>query len=426
MSGPAIASQMPVREGKRTDADDRLRIAIGLEGLALGGCPINAIDLGRRMRDRGHEVALFAIDEDVPVTLLPVAERAGFEVAVLPAVAGGLGRSQQIRRFAQQNDAQIIHVYGPWLGPAASVAAVGRRRRACVVTNWTMENVDYTPAQATLILGTRRLEVEAAQLHRGSVQLLEPPVDLDADQPNAEAAHQFRSEWQIDQADIALVVVSRLDTEMKAESIGHAIRTLPVLNDPRVRLVVVGDGDARPALEREAELINSGLGRRAVIFTGALHDPRPAYDAADITLCMGGSALRALAHAKPLVVVGINGFAKTFEVSSTSYFYENGFFGVDATDDPVDRLRTEIVPLLERRRRDELARLGAAEVRQRFGLEVSARRLETIYRDALTRSASTPVRVLNGLRTGSRIAAHDLKHRVRGAAPRPRDARRRG
>src|SRR4051794_17565415 len=65
-----------------------LRLLIGLEGLALGGCPINALDLARAMRERGHVVDVFAVAEDVSVSLLPYARRRGFEVTVLPRTAG--------------------------------------------------------------------------------------------------------------------------------------------------------------------------------------------------------------------------------------------------------------------------------------------------------------------------------------------------
>ena len=76
-----------------------MSIVIGLEGLALGGCPINALDLGRVLRERGHRVNVFAIDEKVQVSLLPYAE-AGFAVTLLPTEAGIASRAQQIRRFA--------------------------------------------------------------------------------------------------------------------------------------------------------------------------------------------------------------------------------------------------------------------------------------------------------------------------------------
>lgn len=393
-------------------ADDQLSIVIGLEGLALGGCPINAIDLGRTLRTRGHEVEVFAIEEKAKVSLLPVAERAGFDVTVLPANANGLVRSRQMRQMMNRSSADIIHVFGPWLGPAATVAAGGLRRRAAVVTNWTMDNVHYTPAGTTLIVGTRQLQREAERWHRGPVELQEPPVDLDADLPDPEAARAFRRRWSIAPSDVAAVIVSRFDTVMKAEGIQYAIRAVEHANDVQLKLVLVGDGSAREMLEREATRVNAALHRPAVIFTGALHDPRPAYDAADITLGMGGSALRALAHAKPLIVLGINGFAKTFEPTTVEYFYENGFYGVAPAAEPVAELAAHIVSLMDSSRRDDLGRFGATEVQRRFALDVGAQHLEAIYRQSLEYSGSAPQRFARGIRTAARVGLHDIRRRT--------------
>ncbi len=390
-----------------------LSVVIGLEGLALGGCPINALDLGRALRRRGHRVAVFAVDEDVRVSLLPYAKKSGFEVAVLPVRAGIAARAMQIRRVAARESADIIHVFGPWLGPAATAASAAWNRRAAVVTNWTMQNVDYTPRQTPLIVGTRMLATEAERSHRGSVWLMEPPVDLEADAPHAGRAAQFRSEIGLEADEIAAVTVSRIDSQMKAESIGHAIRAVGRLDHPRLRLVVVGDGNAFEKINREASRINAGLGRRAVILTGAMHDPRPAYAGADIMLAMGGSALRALAHGKPLIVLGERGFARTFEPASTAYFYEQGFFGDRPVEDPAGHLMVLLRSLLGPSTQRELGSFGLAEVQARFGLESGAEKLERIYQKTLQATPGVIRRWSDSAYVTARAVGHEGRSLVR-------------
>ncbi|BCW48489.1 glycosyltransferase [Arthrobacter sp. StoSoilB13] len=85
-----------------------------------------------------------------------------------------------------------------------------------------------------------------------------------------------------------------------------AVAELARLRD--VRLVIVGDGPGMSDAMAKASVINDGLGRRVVLLTGELEDPRPAYAAADVVLGMGGSALRGLSFGKPLVVQGERGF----------------------------------------------------------------------------------------------------------------------
>ena len=389
-----------------------LSILIGLEGMALGGCPINALDLGRMMRERGHRVNVFAIEEDARVSLLPYAEQCGFAISRLPAQTGIASLARRIRGLADKVSADIIHVFAPWLGPAATVAAGPWQRRSAIVTNWMMENVSYSPQGTPLILGTRMLQEEAQAGHRSRVWLMEPPVDVDKDAPDPDQGRRFRWEHGIEDGELVAVIVSRLDVDLKAEGIGHAIGAIGRLDLPRLRLVVVGDGNAFDQLHQQAKRVNWSLGRSAVVLTGPRHDPRPAYDAADITLGMGGSALRALAHRKPLIVLGERGFARTFEPASLDYFYEAGFYGDEPSREPVSHLATVLQSLLNEDRRRVLGEFGLAEVRGRFGLAASAEKLEAIYRTTLRTLPRSGARAADTAYVLARAMAHESHRRL--------------
>ena len=69
-----------------------------------------------------------------------------------------------------------------------------------------------------------------------------------------------------------------------------------------------------------------------MVLIGALRDPRPAYAASDIVLGMGGSALRGLSFAKPLVMIGERGFARLFTPETVPEFLQNGMFGIGQGD----------------------------------------------------------------------------------------------
>jgi glycosyltransferase involved in cell wall biosynthesis len=402
-------------------------VLVGLEGLALGGCPINALDLAAALRERGHRVNVFAIDEVVKVSLLPYAEQAGFTPTLLPARAGLLSRARQIRRLAAEHAADVVHVYAPWLGPAASTAVAASRGQAAVVTNWTMANDVRTATHTPLIVGTRLLQRDAESSHRSPVWLMEPPVDLAKDRPDPAAGKAFRARHEIADDDVCAVIVSRLDRVMKAEGIAYAMQAVAGLADRGMRLVVVGDGDAYEDLRALGEKLNADAGRRAVVLTGPMRDPRPAYAGADVVLGMGGSALRALAHAKPLVVVGVNGFARTFRPASVDYFYDAGFYGEAPLADPVTQLGEQLAELLDPETRRVLADFGLSEVSRRFSLGGAAARLEHIYLEALTKSPRRVVHIADSAYLLSRHAGQRtvrfLSSRVqRGAAARGRSS----
>ena len=67
---------------------------------------------------------------------------------------------------------------------------------------------------------------------------------------------------------------------------------------------------------------------------GDVPDPRVVYDCADVVFGMGSSALRGMAHAKPVIVQGLEGFWALVSESSIARFYEDGFFGAGPSGDP--------------------------------------------------------------------------------------------
>jgi hypothetical protein len=113
-------------------------------------------------------------------------------------------------------------------------------------------------------------------------------------------------------------------------------------------------------------------------------DPRPAYAGADVVLGMGGSAARALAFGRPLIVIGEQGSAETFTPINAELLFRNSFWSDRAVQDPEQHLLSELVPLLDDGdRRRELGTFGRHFASEHFGLAEMARRQVAIYEQAL-------------------------------------------
>src|SRR5260370_35132635 len=135
-----------------------------------------------------------------------------------------------------------------------------------------------------------------------------PPVDAQYNAPDSVDRQAFRERYDIKVSDLTLVPVSRLVDWVKAESLRRTIDVVRTLGrDLPLRFVIVGDGTSRAELERLARETNVELGREAVVLTGGLIDPRPAYAAADLVTGMGGPAFRGRAFGRPGTVVGGQG-----------------------------------------------------------------------------------------------------------------------
>jgi glycosyltransferase involved in cell wall biosynthesis len=149
-----------------------------------------------------------------------------------------------------------------------------------------------------------------------------------------------------------------------------------------VRLLIAGDGEGRTQVTAAAAAVNGRHGEDIVVVAGNLLDPRPAYDAADIVLGMGSSALKGMAFAKPLVVQGTGGYWRLLDERSADTFLVQGWFGHGATEP--DALRAAVEYLIANRdRAAELGAFGRDLVVRRFSLENAADILLSIYDQAI-------------------------------------------
>lgn len=152
--------------------------------------------------------------------------------------------------------------------------------------------------------GTPGLVDQVRHNGRAHAHPLLPSVDTRLNETGATDDHALRRQLQIRDEEIVTVTVSRLASLMKAESLRRMREVVRNLGSALLRrFVAVGDGAECKKLQALAEEANRDLGRYAILLSGPLFDPRKAFPAADIVAGMEGSALPALAFAKPVIVV---------------------------------------------------------------------------------------------------------------------------
>ena len=314
-----------------------------------------------------------------------------------------IARMRALRDAVRREKPDLLHV---WDWPQCLDAYYGEhliQRVPMVVSHMSMEHDSLLPLGLPTTFGTPELVDSARLAGRRYVDLLLPPVDVEANAPGVVDGKEFRREHGLGDEEIVIVTVSRVVKWMKAESLHRTIeavrelgRTLPL------RFVVVGDGHARDALQSAAGAVNEALGREVIILVGALLDPRPAYAAADIVVGMGGSALRGMAFAKPVVIVGERGFSAPFTPETAKDFYYKGMYGLGDGNPGNADLLSAIRHLAENRR--TLASLGEFSrefVLQHFSLDTVSARFAGFCRNVLERPSSFVSAAVDGLRTAA-------------------------
>lgn len=342
-----------------------MRLLVAPHDLGIGGSQLNAIELAAGAAEAGHDVIVYGREGP----LVERIESLGLEfVAARPLrYRPAPSRIAQLTRLARRRRLDLIHAY-EW--PPCLDAYYGAHLSVGVpllCTVLSMSVSPYVPSSVPLVMGTRALSEEARRSHRAPVWTLEPPVDTTTDTPTIDGSALRRAQG-IGTEQLLAVTVSRLALELKLDALVEAIDAVDELaGELPLTLLIAGDGPAAEALRARAAEVNRRHRREAIRFAGALADPRPAYAAADLVLGMGGSSLRGLAFAKPLIVQGEGGFSKPFEPATLDYFIQHGFWGVGAGQPNAHRLAAQIRDLLaDGERRAELGRYGRRTVVERF------------------------------------------------------------
>lgn len=376
-----------------------MRILVYPHDLEIGGSQLNAIELATAVRDLGHEVVVYGQRG----ALKPRIEELGLEFieSPRPSLRPTPQIAAHLRTVVTQREIDIVHGY-EWPPILEAQMAVTGTSAVAVGTVMSMSVAPFIPRGLRLVVGTRQIAAYERWAGRSAVHSIEPPVDLGHNGIGHEGdPAEFRRQFDIP-AGLHLVVVGRLAEDLKLEGLLTAIERTPLLA-PDAVLVIVGDGPARDRVERAAEAANERAGRRAVVLTGEVDDPRPAYALADISLGMGGSALRAMSYGAPLVVQGEKGFWETLTPSSVGQFLWGGWYGVGAgAHEGAARFDAAVQPLVyDAALREQLGAFAMSTVKQRYSLSSAATKLRDVYAAALSERAELKL----GTMTSARVFA---------------------
>lgn len=391
-----------------------MRVLVYPHTMVIGGSQLNAVEIAAAIRDRGHEVLVVS----EPGPLVETVRQFGLLHVPLDPRAKSRPSPHtvaQLIRLSKEHGIDVVHGY-EW--PPAVEAFAGPWLRLGLPVVFTI-NSDYVapflPRTVPLVVCTDDGRIRAEKAGHGPVTVIETPVDVRANAPDYDPG-TFRSGLGFPAAVPLVAMICRLATELKLEGLlaaCDAVAELAVSGVP-VQLAIVGDGPARPLVEKAAAAANARAGHRIVALAGQLDDPRSAYAAADVVLGMGGSALRGLAFGKPLVVQGEHGFWELLTPESAPRFCGRAWYGLGAQADGraagARRLAGILQGLLDNpAARVSLGRFGRSLIVERFSLECAAVIQEGVYLAAIEAPRPSAVDLTgDAVRTGMGVFRHKV------------------
>ncbi|UJP08887.1 glycosyltransferase family 4 protein [Microbacterium sp. KUDC0406] len=361
-------------------------VLVQMNRLGLGGTEINAIQFAAGVREFGYESHLYGPSDTVPdgPSAIDVAREYGIEIKTFERPSTAVAAARTMNDLAREVSADIVHVYGQDAVRGAYLGPCAFGRRPLVITAYEMAVNPTTLAGAPLIVGTRYLEEDHAA-RAGRTTLISPPIDTARDRPDVAARHRFRASVEFTEDTVVIGWVGRLDEGMKSPALRALIAAVDVLaSEGRdVVLAIVGTGDAETDLRSLGAEVDTRHARRIIRFLGPVSDPHEAYAGADVSVGMGSSAGRALAHATPLVAVGERGWSAPFTETGADAIFRNSFWSDELVSNPVALLASHLRLLVD----DPSTRARRAVFGREFALDHLSlprmtERLADVYRDA--------------------------------------------
>ncbi len=382
-----------------------MRILVCPMNLAVGGSQIIGIELAAAVRDLGHQVVICSYDGP----LRELAADRGLREVAFPRSARP---SAIMRKVVRRGSFDLVHTYERSMTLQAFLGVGAFFGVPVVASIMTMGVPRGLPTSVPLIVGTRQLHDDVRRWWPGTVSLIEPPVNTSEDRPGAVDPAPFVERLGLGERSTNVVLVSRLSSVMKLEGVIATIdATAALASEADVRLVIVGDGPARAAVERRAEQANDLVGRDVVVLAGMMTDPRPAYEFADIVVGQSTAVLRGMAFEKPGIVLGEDGFSEIVSPESMDHFRRVGLYGLG--DGAFNgRLEKQLRSLVtDDERRSQLGRFGRRAVNDHWALERGAEVLERIYRDAVGSPAPVLTRAREAVVVGAGVIARRMSGR---------------
>ncbi len=375
--------------------------------LSLGGPSQNTIDSVVALDGAGWRTILAAGNVGAEISMVDQARARGCRTVLLPALTRAVSPVRdlmalwQVFRLIRRERVTLIHTHTSKAGFVGRLAAwltrvpvivhtphghifYGYYGRALTAVFVALERLAARLTDRIVVLTERGREEHLARGigRREQFSVIPSGVDLEALRRSAPPYDKARARLGVDPDTRLLVGLGRLEPVKGFQSLVKALPPILAVV-PSARLLLVGDGTLREALQTEAGAL--GVGDH-LDFAGARLDPAPFLAAADVVVVpslnegMGRVLVEAMALGRPVVATRVGGIPAVVADGETGVLV--------APDDPLALARTVSDLLKDPGLRQRMGEAGRRRAEQ-FSLAVMESRLLDLYRE-LCREKGVP------------------------------------
>lgn len=194
----------------------------------------------------------------------------------------------------------------------------------------------------------------------------------------------IEKEFNLSKNSRRIVYISRMD-ESRALVARQLIKISKELDKEieNLEIVIVGGGDVFEELKKECEKINSELGKRLLIMTGARTDINKFAASGEIFIGVSRSAFEAMACEVPTIVAGNEGYLGIFDETKLNKGIETNFCcrGLEMPTEEV--LKRDIIELMSNNNKENYGKYNREIIQKYYSIKRMVDDCEEAYRAVL-------------------------------------------
>lgn len=194
----------------------------------------------------------------------------------------------------------------------------------------------------------------------------------------------IEKEFNLSKNSRRVVYISRMD-ESRALVARQLIRISEELDKEieNLEIVIVGGGDVFEELKKECEKINSELGKRLLIMTGARTDINKFAASGEIFIGVSRSAFEAMACEVPTIVAGNEGYLGIFDETKLDKGIETNFCCRGLEMPTEETLKRDVIELMNNNNKENYGKYNREIIQKYYSIKRMVDDCEEAYRAVL-------------------------------------------